>query len=208
MTLVLYQSPPYTEITGTLDFTAGTMSENYDISGGIDGVVLRVETTGYNMRLTASYTSATPETLTGNAAFDCYDCPGASFGYFTLTRGTTSAGAPPASTVIDPLGTWRGTAVETGGAMRTFNVTLVIEPSSGGTFPYYGTIDLTNLDGSYFRYFMLNIDLSGSDIQMSDSGTEVITQYFWGSIFENSMQGHISMEGWELNPWASFSLTR
>ncbi len=205
MTLVLYQSPPYTEITGTLNFTAGTMSEDYEISGGIDGIDLRVETTGYNMRLTASYTAGSPETLTGNAAFDCYDCPGSAFGYFTLTRGTGSEGAP-ASTAIDLLGTWTGTAIETGGAMRTFNTILVIDYGSGTT--YSGTIDINYPDGSYYMHYLLNITLSGSDVQMTDSGTEVVTKYFWGSVFENTFVGHISGEGFELNPFASFTLTR
>ena len=204
MTLDLYQSPPYTEITGTLNITAGEMVENYEISGGIEGIVLHVQTTGYNLYLTASYTAGTPETLTGNAAFDCYDCPEVSFGYFTLTRGTSSSSP---STVIDPVGTWRGTAYELAGAMRTLNVTLVIEPSSDPGW-YNGTIDVTNLDGSYFTYYMLNISLSGDELQMSDAGTEVITQYIWGLIFENSMQGNFSNEGWEINPWASFNLTR
>jgi len=208
MTLDLYQSPPYTEITGTLNITAGEMVENYEISGGIEGIVLHVQTTGYNLYLTASYTAGTPETLTGNAAFDCYDCPEVSFGYFTLTRGPAMSIALPPPVEVNILGTWTGFTYETGGAMRTFNTVLVIEPGGGGTFPYYGTIDLTNPDGSFFQFYMLNIDLLGSDVQMSDSGTEVITQYFWGSVYENTFLGSISMEGFEMTPWANFTLTR
>ncbi len=63
---------------------------------------------------------------------------------------------------------------------------------------FSGSIEFTQPGLSTFQeFYLLEGTLSGNTLQFHDSGTEVITRYFWGSVSGNTITAQGSFTGYE-----------
>jgi len=183
----------------------GEWEDRYSVTGTFDGTTLRIQEPEERY-FTAAYAA---DTLTGHANWSCYDCPDGAWGTFTLSRTSEATGGDggESSAVLDLTGTWSGTFIETGDNGRTFTMELVVTHTPGAGDFY---AELTLEEGGFMEFYLINGQIEGSHVRFNDSGTEVITGYYWGDVIGDQLDGYFSTHRFDdLSDYtATFSVQR
>ena len=191
MALVIFHAENSTELTGTLDLSnpESGMLENYSINGTTDGAGIRFSESG-GRHFWASVAGAGME---GQAAWDCYDCSENAWASFSLAYGIPS----DPMLIFDPTGGWNGTLVETIGDLRTYDMSLSLTREEG-TNNFFGEALFTLQGTDTTEFYLVSGYTDGTYIRFNDSGTEMITLYFWGTITEGYIiDGYASRNGFD-----------
>ena len=89
-------------------------------------------------------------------------------------------------------GTWTGTMYHFPSG-TTWTTVLEITQEAGSS-EFSGSIQMTNqADPTSVDFFLIAGTLQGNHFQFHDTGTEVITMYFWGDVDGNSISGNLGL---------------
>ena len=173
--LVIAHTPPASEFTGDISLTIPSLAENYGINGTIHGSAVNFSEAG------GRYFTATVAdgVMTGYLAWGCYNCENMAMASFNVVLGgalpTVAAGAAGSNL----NGHW------TGGMYHiptdaTWEAVLDITQEPGSS-EFYGSIQMTSpVDPAASEYYLISGTQTEEGFQFHDTGTEVITRYFWG----------------------------
>lgn len=75
---------------------------------------------------------------------------------------------------------------------RTLDVELIINHEPGSN-EFSGSIQITEPgESNPLEYYLIEGTVTGNTFRFHDSGTEVITHYFWGSVDGDTINGQVS----------------
>ncbi len=191
VTLVINQAPSAAAFDGQITISSGEIFEEYLISGTIDaGVVHFSESQGRCFTATVS-----GEAMSGYFAWDCFDCPDNASVTFTVSRTAGTVQLPdeqPMTSAGDLNGRWTGGLNMLSDGKYYDAIVEIIQEF--GSAEFTGTIQFIDpTDAIYNEFYMFSGTQDGTNIQFHDTGTEVITHYFWGFIEGDALTFFISL---------------